>query len=233
MPVAYEDAISQAKVFLRQHQARINPEDWIRISEQTRQHFNRDKPRELIGDITGDGTSTYTLTSIITGWSNRFSRIVSIEFPSGEQDPIILQTKKYFLYRPDNTNETLNFRFVTPGTNQTIRLNYTVPHTFSEQTSTIEDEDKMLFSLLIAHYAACVTASDFLNANRSNLANDSVSFSEKYNDMISLADKLKKTYTDMLTGGTEGKKTYASLNKDYDMITSYGQEFIVHLEDNR
>jgi len=231
--VTFEDATFQAKVFLRQHQTRIKPDDWIRIAEQTRQHFNRDRAQELVADITGSGVSIYTLNGIVAGWVNKFSLIREVEFPAGEQSPIILPRDKYTLYRPDNTDEQLKFLFTSPSAAQTIRLNYTVPHDFSKTASTIEDNDKMLVSLLMAHYAALVAGADFLNVNRSNLANDSSNFSQKYTDITDLSDKLLAKYADMLAGGTEGQKTFASINKDYDMIASYGQEYLIHERDNR
>lgn len=240
MSVSYEDGVRQARVFLREESKRLKPEDWILIAEQARQHFARDRPRDLIADITGNGTPTYTLSATVTAWKNKFSRIKKIEYPVGESPPVYLTNDAFMVYRSSNTVEQLKLKSTSPTAAQTLRINYTAPHTFAESstggdsgTSTIEDEDKMIFSLLIGHYAALALAADFLKASRSSLGQDTIDFSQKYEDMLGLSDKLLKRYADMLDDSTEESNSYASGYKDLDIKASYGLPYIVNDEDNR
>ncbi len=233
MLVKYQEAIDQAKVFLRGQGKRLLGVDWTRITEQSRMRFSKDKPRELVFDITGNGTSLYTLTAIATGWVNKFSQVTTLEYPANQQTPVFLQQEKWSIYRPDNTNEKLKLYQDAPTASQTMRLNYTVPHTLTNATSTIEDNDLELFAILAAHYAAQAMVSDLLQENRSNLNADSTDFSQKQNDMQALADKLLAKYTDAVKGKTGTVPSFKTALQDYDIFPSYGGGFIIHDEDSR
>lgn len=233
MTVSYKDALEQARVFLREEKNRLTPTDWLLVAEQSRQHFSRDKPIQLIDDIAGDGTATYTLTATVTDWVNSVSTIESVEFPAGSQKPVYLPRNEFILYRPDNTNEELRFLYVTPTASETIRLKYTAPHSFDESDSTIADMDKMLIALLLAAYAAQALSADFLKPNRSNIPNDSTDFSQKSADLGALAAKLLKQYATMLRSMTDGAKSHYTFVKDFDMLTGFGDDYLVHSSKDR
>lgn len=232
MSLKFQDAQDQAKVFLRGQGKRIAPADWVRVLEQARIRFSKDKPRELVFSITGTGASLYTLTGIATGWVNKFSFISKIEYPYGAQKPSYISNDKWELYRPDNTNEKLKLYEHSPTASQTMLLSYSVPHTLSDSTSTIEDNDVELFSLLAAHYAAQAMVSDLLQDNRSNLQADTSDFSQKQNDMQALADKLLAKYVDSIKGKTGNIPVYTTAIQDYDMFTSLNDDFAIHGKDN-
>lgn len=232
--VSYNDGLEQSRVFLRENRNRLMPNDWILIAEQSRQHFSRDKPQALVFDITGNGTGIYTLTGVATNWANKFSSITQLEYPSGQPTPIYVDRNTYAMYRPSNTLEQLKFFSMSPTASETIRLSYSAPHVFAaNSTSTIDDLDKMLIGLLLAAYAALALSADFLKANRSNIQNDSVDFSQKSKDMSDLSDDLFKRYATMISGKTDGAKSYANAVKDFDMRTSFGDEFLIHDESTR
>lgn len=233
MSVSYKDGLEQARVFLRENRNRLSPADWTIISEQGRQHFSRDKPSELIYDLTGNGTGVYTLTGVVTSWSNDFSQILTIESPTGENEPAMVERSTWKIYKPSSSSEQLKLFEITPDASETIRLTYTAPHSFSETTSTIGDNDKMLIGLLLAAYAAQALSADFLKANRSNIPNDSVDFSQKSKDMQALSDILFKRYATMIAGKTDGNVEPAYAQKDYDMLNTFGEEYIVHDKANR
>lgn len=233
MSVKYQEAIDQAKVFLRGQQKRLLALDWPRILEQARMRFSKDRPRELIADITGSGASSYSLTSVVTGWVNKFSQISKLEYPAGQQNPVYLDTNKWVVYKPSTVLEQLKFFADAPTASQIIRITYTVPHTFTSATSTIEDNDLELFAMLNAHYAAQAMVSDLLQENRSNLQADTVDFTEKSNSMQALADKLLAKYTDAIKGKTGDSPAFTTALWDYDMQPSYPGQFIIHDEDER
>jgi hypothetical protein len=233
MSVSYQAALRQARTFLREEGNRLTPPDWLLIAEQSRQHFSRDKPCQRIADIAATGAATFTLTGVVDGWITKSSRVEQIENPTGEQIPAMWKTDSFMLYRPSDSVEQLRFLDAVPANGTTIRMTYSVPHTFSEAASTINDQDLMLIGLLIASYAAQALQADFLKPNRSNLPNDSVDYSQKARDMGELSDRLLKQYSKMVAGTTEGAKQHFTFVRDYDMMTSVGTEYPIHGKDGR
>jgi len=233
MSVAFNDGVALARVNLREDAAKLKPQDWIYFAEQARMHISRDRPRERLIDIAATGTKNYTLTGVVTGWITRFSKIRRIEFPSGKEPPVYLKEDAWQVYKPSTDSEQLKFLKETPGTGATIRLTFTSRHDLDPTTSTIDDDDKSLIALLLAHYAALALSADFLKANRSNLPNDSVDFSQKSEDMMDLANSLLKKYADLISGKTPEVKSYVTMYKDFDMKTRDESPFIIHPEDGR
>lgn len=225
MSVTYNDGVELAKVSLREDRNRLNPNDWKLIAQQAVLHFSKDRPRKVIADITGNGTKIYTLSGVVASWGNRFSKFKKIEFPTNSDPKSYIQSDNYEIYESATDTEQLVFKDVSPSATQTIRATYTVVHTFNDTTSTIDDQDKIMFCLLMAHYAAQALVSDFLKANRSNLPNDSVDFSQKSKDMQALADALLKKYAELVSGKTEAVKSYGTFVKDYDMKSRYKTKY--------
>jgi hypothetical protein len=229
MSVSYNDGLTQAWVFLREDAKRLKANDWLVIAEQSRQHISRDRPREVIADITGNGTKTYTLGSGTTAlWVNRFSKIRTVEYPIGSDPVAVLQSDSWFLYRSATDTEQLKFKNDSPGASETFRILFTTRHAFDPTSSSIDDEDKAIIGLLLGHYGALALVSDFLKPNRSNLPNDSVDFSQKATDMMTLAKELLDKYAKLVSGKSAEVKTYATLVKDFDMISSQGEDYILN-----
>lgn len=235
MSVTYQSGIELAKVSLREDGNRLKPNDWILISEQAALHFSKDSPREMVASVTGNGTKTYTLTGTITTWVNRFSYIQKIEYPLNSDPVAYLPIDDFMIYKSDTDTEQLKLKNVAPSAAQTFLLHYISNHTFSSTstTTTIDDQDKIIFSILMAYYAAMAMYSDFLKPNRSSLPNDSVDFSQKAKDMSDLAALLLKKYTELLSGKTETLKSYATFTKDFDMVGRYGNSYFTVPEENR
>ena len=229
MSVSYNDGLAQARLFLREDAQRLKANDWLLIAEQARQHLSRDKPREVIADITGNATKTYTLGSGSTAlWVVRFSKIRTVEYPTGSDPISTLQSGQWFLYRSATDTEQLKFVDDSPAASQTFRILFSTRHAFDPTTSSIDDDDKSIIALLLAHYGALALISDFLKPNRSNLPNDSVDFSQKAADMTTLAKELLEKYMSLVSGKSAEVKSYATLVKDFDMISSQGEDYILN-----
>lgn len=233
MSVSYNDGLNLAKVSLREDKNRLKPDDWIGIAEQTVLHFSKDAPRELVYDFTGNNTKQYTLSGVVTGWVNRFSKIKRIEYPINSDPITYIQGDNYQIYKAATDTEKLVLKSVQPSASQHFYMTYTGMHTFSTTTTTIDDQDKIIFCTLMAHYAAMALVSDFLKPNRSNLPNDSNDFSQKMKDMSDLASQLLKKYADLLSGKTESVKSYSTVVRDYDMVGRYGNRYFTVPDDER
>lgn len=233
MAFSKQEAIDQARVFMRGQGHRLQAGDWARVINQAIIRFSKDRPRELVYSVTGTGAYTYTLTGVLTGWVNKESRITSIEYPAGAQKPSYLDQGKWTIYRSNSTTEQLKLFEDSPTASETMLINYTTPHTLNDSTSTCEDNDLDVFAYLAAHYAAQAMVSDLLQENRSNLQSDGTDFSQKQADMQKLADKLLEKYVDGLKGNTGDSPSFITAYQDFDIKPSYPGEFIIRGEDER
>jgi hypothetical protein len=206
----------------------------VDISEQARQRFSKDKPQMLIFDLPGTGAFLYTLTGVVTSWTNQFSIIEAIEYPTGNNPPTMLEHTDFRMYNPNSSTEQIRFLSSSPSSGSTARLTYTAQHAFAANVvSTIPDMEKESLAFLLAAYAAQALAADFLKPNRSNIPNDSIDFSQKSNDMQKLADKLFEKYSEAISGESTSVKSWATSIKDFDMRTSFGEPFLIHGEKDR
>lgn len=233
MSVSYNAGVALAKVSLREDGNRLKAGDWLLITEQAALHFSKDRPRKMIADITGNGTKVYALSGTVTSWINRFSSIKKVEYPINSDPKSYLQSDNFSIYEAATDTEQLVLKNSAPSASETMRITYTSNHTFTDSTSTIDDQDKIAFCLLMAFYGAMALVSDFLKANRSNLPNDSNDFSQKGKDMQSLADQLFAKYSQLVSGKSETVKSYGSYNKDFDMLGRYKNRYGTVPEDGR
>lgn len=231
--LSFNDAAEFAKISLREEGNRLKPNDWILFTQQAALHFSKDKPKEFLTDITGNGTGLYQLTTTVANWANRFSIVKRVEYPINNFPQTYLAADNFSKYKSSTDIEKLAFKDISPSAAETIRVTFTGLHTFNEQISTIDDQDKVTFCLLLAYYAAQALAADYLKANRSNLPNDSVDYSQKYRDMQDLANTLYKKYSEQVTGKTEAVKTYVTKLKNFNMTGKYGQKYLTVPEGDR
>src|SRR5581483_7571828 len=85
------------------------------------------KPLALVYDIAGDGVAFDFATSTITSWEKDFSKILSIELPAGDREPVYLNDDDWTLYEKPS-GQVLRLLFDTPAAGQSARVNYTARH---------------------------------------------------------------------------------------------------------
>jgi len=95
------------------------------------------RPIEVPLRVDGDGGYTYDLPE---DWEDGFSNILSIEYPAGEQVPVILDPLTYLLYR-DDTGLHLRFLVDSPGATEEFILTYTIRHTVEVDDGTVPESD--------------------------------------------------------------------------------------------
>lgn len=103
--------------------------------------YSRHRPLVLSVDLTGAG-ALYT-TADMTGWSDGFSWIESVEYPacdyeSGERPIHFLDdSKDWELWTPPDGVTRLLLRYVEPQSTETVRVQYSVPRTHTTGGSTV------------------------------------------------------------------------------------------------
>lgn len=188
--------------------------------------YSTDEPREVTTDITGDGTYTYTLP---TGWVDGFSQVIRLEFPAGSQDPRsdTMKAETGIIYDAGTGTNKLRMRFHTPGTSDTIRLTYTVPHTLARASSTIPDPDFEAVACLSTAKTLRMLAGRFLMQTDPHLRGDNMAFRSRSDQLLSLAKIYDETYRRRL-GLPESGPSPASVTFDLDPRPSWGTSQLTH-----
>lgn len=92
--------------------------------------YSRDVPRRFVEDFTGDGTAfQFTFTGPFV---THQSAVLAVEYPAGERPPAILDPNDYELYESATDTMSLSLWNHTPGSGETVRVTYTVPHTIED-----------------------------------------------------------------------------------------------------
>ena len=154
-----------------------------RLGDAVRE-FSRFVPRLRAKDYSGDG-STYTL-DLPNDWDERFSRIVSIESPQGEQEPTYLDPWEYTVYlTPDGYQLRL---FSTPSDTTTVRVAYTALHRVNSQDDTVPEAHKRALCYLAASMAARNLAAKYAGFTDPSITADAIGYTTKQREYNSQAD---------------------------------------------
>ncbi len=102
----------------------LEPDPKAAFLQEAINTHSQHRPQILIVSVTGTGTFLYDLPA---GWEEGFSSIESIEYPVGEQNPILLDQTKYMIYQGIDGSQ-LRFLYDSPGATETFLLSYTARH---------------------------------------------------------------------------------------------------------
>ena len=181
------------------------------------EQFGRDVPREVIADITGDGT-TYDLT-LPASYLDGYSGITTIEYPAGERFPILMDSTAWSLYR---TEAALHLRMlaVTPTSGSTVRITFTGMHTIKDLDSatvtTVPPYSTEAFTLLATAQCLYILSARFLHEQEDTLNLDSVDRGSRTDQARRLANDIMKQYRELIGESSEGALRPASGMVDWD-----------------
>lgn len=187
--------------------------------------YSRVRPYEKSADFIGNGTAyAFTLPS---DWLDRFSSIRQVEYPFGEQEPIIIKPYKYRVYRG---TAGVNFRLVkdTPSSTGTVRVTYLLPHTGSSTSFTIPDSDVSAVAALAASLLARHLAAQNARTQSNTMDADVVNYLTKIANWTTLADKLEDKYKSLLGIPRNSEVDAATGYIDWDMEYAWGSSFLTH-----
>ncbi len=183
------------------------------------------RPLEKVADLAGDGNYDLALPD---DWVKDFSTIISIEYPQGNRTPTYLEPKETMLYQGTSGNPVLRFLSVTPQSGETVRITYTVPHTVTDTTSTIPDDDFWAVANLAAALTARVLAARYTRVWEPTLDIDLINYSRKADDYRALADQCELIWRRHLGLPDEGGPIPALSYSDWDMMFSWNRSLLVH-----
>lgn len=183
--------------------------------------YNKDKPRELVADIAGDGGYDYDLPD---GWVEGSSAITSVEYPAGERDPVYLEPEDYLLYKSP-TGTQLRFTGCTPATGESARVTYTVLH-YDDTNIPLADTEAV--ASLAASYAYEWIANHYVKTKSSTMGADAVNYQTKSDEAGKRAKALRKIYEGHIGKGREMEVQAATGTKDFDPVYPGGMDRLTH-----
>lgn len=155
-------------------------------------------------------------------FEDKFSRIVSVEYPVTEQQPEFLAEEEYMVYLAyDQTTGTVKPRFrlvyITPATNEKVRVYYTAKYSEGELPPSLLTPTKYFG----ASYCFTLLAAKFAQSKEPTIGADVVDYKEKVNSYLKLAEEAEKKALQSIP-----KKTYTQY-KDWDTELQFGS-FLWH-----
>lgn len=132
--------------------------------------WNKYRPQELVATIAG--AASYDLTLPAT-FDLQTSYVISVEYPAGERQPVILDPADYSVYRSATSTAVLRLYVHTPAVGENVRLTYTGAHTVNGSTSTIDSNDENALADLGAAFLAEWVSSYYSQASDGSLVVDS------------------------------------------------------------
>ena len=185
--------------------------------------YEKDRPRVKTAEITGDGTKyDFDLPS---GFIDGYSRMLKVEYPSGEQEPVYIAPEDWMIY--DN-GTAKKFRFLDdiPSNGEKARLVYTIPHVLDGSTVTVPEGDFDAVCHLTAGLALLTMANVYSQSKAPTIGADVVEYRTKSDVCRALAKEQFTLYDKSMGKGTE---TMASgLIKEFDTRFPWDEDLLTH-----
>lgn len=204
--------------------------DWESCLEQSLvqalPHVNRDIPRVLVVQATGDGsTQEFTVTSY---FDRELSSIKSVEYPTGENPRSYLKEgDDWFIYQDHTDAVKVVLVNDTPASTENLRFTITTNHTFDQQTSTMGTQS---FGALCAKVCECMariveqrlifTSAPHMDADTVQLGSNQVR-GQKF-----IAQQWEEQYKKL--AGLDMDVKAAQARADADIVMTTGREYIWH-----
>jgi hypothetical protein len=142
--------------------------------------YSKDRPRELITSFTGSASHYYDMPTNLPAWIRGFSAIIGVDYPaaslSDNEQPQWLAGRDWEVYASATDVEYLYFPVHTPGTAETVRINYTAPHSHTDSTDTIYAGDLEAVRDLGASIVCEMLATRASGMSHSGISADSVNY---------------------------------------------------------
>lgn len=230
-----EDYLSRLDTALQDTAEKLQPDDKDRLLTQAVLIYSKDKPRELIHEITGDGIAyDFALPS---GWIEGFSNIIDrIEYPADDyQNPVYIEDDEWIFFKKlvlTVTTTYLRFTTFTPASLKVARFLYIVPHTLTDSSNTIIDNDIEAVVTLTATLCFWALAAKFAQTTDPTIDADVIDYQRKSDLYTNLAREKLATYNTLMGLGAEAKGTAVAsagvVLKDLDISFPWGEDYLTH-----
>lgn len=193
--------------------------------------YAQDRPRIAYQDYTGDGNN-YAF-ALPTGWEDGYSSLVSVEWPAAQRIPSFLEPDQYTIRQWTATDKKLVLTEVTPSSNETVRVGFTLPHQLADSgnnASTIAPSDEEAYCDLVAALALEKLAALYVQVGDPLIGADVVNYRSKADEYAARATAARKRYTDHMAkgGGSTPEVGEAPGWINWDSRQQYGSDYVYH-----
>lgn len=199
------------------------------VIELALEQVNHDRPRNLVFDITGDGTQDYALPS---DFQKAFSIISSVEHPAGETPPVFrIRDDDWFIYEDPSKGAglqlRLRFKATTPTATETIRVTITTPYALTVSVTTIDSQS--IFLAVIYKSAVLAfrgLAAKFAQSADPSIDADAVDYGGRSQNFLFLAERYETNYKGVIGLGEDTKAAFSL--QEVDIVFDHGEDFLMH-----
>jgi hypothetical protein len=191
------------------------------IKQAVNGRYSKDRPRELVSDVQGNGTSDLLLPAGPSNppeqFEDGFSLISTIEFPIGQIPETFVEDANWKLYRSPS-GVKIRMLASVPSAQDVIRVAWTVRHSPGTTgqnpiPTTVPDADFEAVCDYAASLCLEALAARYAQTGDSTINADTVNYRSKSQEYSSLAKALRKRYDDHIginEGGTGGSQAQGS-----------------------
>lgn len=181
-------------------------EDRIPLAlEQALATFTKDRPAELTGTFSGDGTTQTFDLATLTGWQAGWSTVLSVEHPTGSIPRRFVDSHDY-----DVIDDTIEFEDAPETGASNVRVRFAGAWAFPDDDPTNDDPAiPEVYAQAVADLAAAVIAKgkavEFARQQSTSVAGDL--FQRDAAPLFEAARTWEKAYTDTVLGRPAGEDT--------------------------
>lgn len=197
--------------------------------------YSQDRPREIVADVTGNGTEFYALTGgspVLASWSDEFSRVVSIDYPASAvavgYTPTWLDPDLDWTLYETPTIRYLRFKTHQPQATETARITYTGLHVHSTTSDTVPPADLDALCDLAAHYVCLALATKMAASQDSLIASDSQNYRDGQLRFKQQAEAWEQSYFKRMDIDPKGGAAGASATADWTRTGTTGWPMLTH-----
>jgi hypothetical protein len=173
------------------------------ISQAVRQRYSHDRPREMVSDVTADGSANLPLPQGTNGeqYEDGFSTIRSLEYLIGNLPPTYIENDTWMVYRTP-TGLVILLMDILPNAGEKVRVAWTVRHTpgtaagQNAVNTTIPDADFEAVCDLAASLCCTQLAAIYAQTRDPSIGADAVNYRTKSQEYLTLAKALQQRYFD-------------------------------------
>lgn len=182
--------------------------------------YSQQHPLEKVQTITGTGSAF--LFALASDFEDGFSGIASIEYPTGQQEPLFLEESRYAVRRQTDNSLKLQFKDLTLANAATAYATYTIRHSVTESPAadTVPVADREAVCKLAAAICFRELAALYAQSADANLGAIALDYQTKTSTYIKLAEELEAKY--MLEVGEQDGIVAANMNTDIDVALQNG-----------
>jgi hypothetical protein len=133
MAYKYNDFKDKVSEIIRDDAGKLSTTERDNYIQEGVKIYNAHRPREIVKDITGDGTYYYAIATHLGSWAKGFSRVKSIEYPADEREPSYLEEGEEFSVYEKEDGQYIRFFKDVPLATEKARIVYTALHILSNK----------------------------------------------------------------------------------------------------